>query len=126
MFVSVCLSYDPFRCNDGSKCINRNQTCDGIKDCQNGHDEDDEPGGPCSSANAFTVFEIMNITTKFTPDNLFPNQTTIKSSFSDTTTSHRLPSSINSMVEYFQSPLSNSYIFPDINMGMYASFKLDQ
>ena len=36
----VCYTHDPFRCRDHTKkCIGRDQTCDGIEDCDDGYDE---------------------------------------------------------------------------------------
>ena len=36
----VCYTHDPFRCRDQTKkCIGRDQTCDGIEDCDDGYDE---------------------------------------------------------------------------------------
>ena len=43
----VCSNRNPFRCNDGSNCIDRMKVCDGVKDCLNGHDELKDLNGNC-------------------------------------------------------------------------------
>ena len=42
----VCRTNDPFRCRDPSKkCIDIDQTCDEIQDCDDGFDESEEDLG---------------------------------------------------------------------------------
>ena len=38
-FFLVCKTNDPFRCNDTKRCIDIDQTCDDVEDCNNGFDE---------------------------------------------------------------------------------------
>lgn len=42
---SKCRADDSVRCADGSRSICADQICDGIKDCDDGRDEDNCPSG---------------------------------------------------------------------------------